>query len=60
MLITNSQITGSKFGGSAYGQVIEVSPEGDRLFQLDVGFPPDSGVTTYGIYRAERLPDIRR
>jgi hypothetical protein len=60
VLITNSVLYTEKFGGSPYGQLLEVTPDGQRVFQLDVGDPTDSGSAIHAIYRAQRLEDIRR
>lgn len=59
VLITSGALVSQKFGGSTYGQVLEVSAEGERLFQLDMGDPTDSGSAEHYIYRSERIPDIR-
>ncbi len=60
VLVTNAVMYTEKFGGSSFGQLLEVAPNGQRVFQLDVGDPLSSGTAVYGIYRAQRLPDIRR
>ncbi len=47
--------------GAAYGQVLEVTPEGDLVFELDVGDRSDdeSNTSRHSIYRAQRLSDLR-
>jgi arylsulfate sulfotransferase len=56
VLITNGEID---TGPYIIGQVMEVTPEGERVFQLDVG--GDTTVTTrYTSYRAERIVDLRQ
>ena len=45
-----------------YAQVLEVSPDGKRVFELNVGDASDSPVDTrsHSVYRVQRLADMRQ
>jgi arylsulfate sulfotransferase len=60
VLIVNAQIEAL---GGAYGQILEVTQDGTRVFELNVGYAPDSGAdygNVYTVYRADRIPYLRR
>ena len=46
----------------AYAKVLEVTPEGERVFELDVGDPADtpSDPRSHSIYRVQRFADLRQ
>ena len=56
VLVTNGMLPNRR---RTYGQILEVSPDGTVLFQLDVGGPSSASGESFGVYRAQRLPDIR-
>ena len=60
VLITNSAIISDKFEGNTYGQLLEVTAAGERVFQLDMGGISEVGSSPHYIYRAERIRDIRQ
>lgn len=42
---------------TTYAEIVEVTPDGTRVFELStLGEPGD----TFPVYRADRIPDIRR
>ncbi len=51
VLLTNAIV---EAGDGRNAQLLEITPTGERVFQLDVG-----DGTSAAIYRAQRLPDIR-
>ena len=46
----------------AYAEILEITPDGRRVFELTVGDPSDALVDarSQSIYRAQRLADIRQ
>lgn len=56
MLMTNGQFQ-KPGGGGTYGSIFEVTADGTRIFELAVGL---SGGGSTGIYRADRIADIRK
>jgi hypothetical protein len=62
VLLTSSErvLAGSTPGGgsdSTYAQILEVTPDGTRVFELTTLGKAGS---VYPVYRADRIPDIRR
>lgn len=61
VLIDNAQILEQSAdplsSGTTYAQFLEVKPDGTRVFDLTVRGEPGSA---YPVYRADRIPDIRR
>jgi len=53
VLLVNSQVVA---GRASYGEIVEVSPDGSRVFHLRAG---GAEGTVYTINRAERVPDMR-
>jgi hypothetical protein len=61
VLITNAQrviSAGTTLGAdTTYAQLLEVTPSGEKVFDLST-LGKDG--TVYPVYRAERIPDLRR
>ena len=55
VVIANSELVD---GTITYGQILEVTPDGTRVFELNVRGTAARSV--HAIYRVERLADIRR
>ena len=55
VLITSSQL--GTADGATYAQILEVTPEGTHVFELSTQGKSGS---VYPVYRADRIPDIRR
>jgi hypothetical protein len=54
VLLVNSNIVTQN---GRYAEILEVTPEGERVFQLELGGAPDE---VYTVYTAERIADIRQ
>jgi hypothetical protein len=55
VLLTSSQIVSAD--GATYAQILEVTPDGTRVFDLNT---KGSSGSVYPVYRADRIPDLRR
>ena len=54
VLLTSSQIVAGD--GSTYAQIVEVTPDGTRVFELNT---KGSAGSVYPVYRADRIQDLR-
>ena len=55
VLITSSQL--GTADGTTYAQILEVTPDGTHVFELSMQGKSGS---VYPVYRADRIPDIRK
>jgi hypothetical protein len=54
VLLTSSQLVAGD--GSTYAQIVEVTPDGTRVFKLNT---KGNAGSVYPVYRADRIPDLR-